>query len=707
MLSSKIPRPQTGAAGPSPKHAGSKRAVRGARLPVGAVLPKLEVGAPDSPLEDEADRIAERVLRATGSAGAPSGSDDGAVRRKCTCGGAATEGGECEACKQKREAALQRAANSASASAIAAAPPVVDEVLRASGRPLDPATRAFFEPRFGADFSRVRVHDGAVAADAARAIDARAYTRGHDIAFASGQFAPHSHAGRLLLAHELAHVVQQGSAPRTGTIHRAAHDFEIRGKFPHSAALPNFIFFDLGSSSLDAVEQAKVDALALPAGDLLTLNGFASEEGSAAPNLAVVNARLDAVAARLVAKGHDAGKIHKVPLPSSGEGRIDYRRMRSVEILKPGGASAVPPAAAATTAPCAGSNETTFTEAEGEAETMLGNAATALAAAPIPAAMTGPLNRLFSGWTAADAAKIGSNLTDIKAQIHLLLDAGRHQCGIIKYAACEAGSEAENTHSGAAAMMTLCPTFFNPAHSKKARAGTLIHEASHGTPGLTTDDKAYGHERLIEFLSLPDALANADTYALLVRLHDGGGAGVNVGPAMPDPLTGGMTPGEQTAARRSMAWMEKWLIWSYQEMSSLYDEIEKALTGGAWTNAYYKDTMSLAAPLFGLTAPPALPTKTDKVKVAAIHDRFHIMRATEWSTAVTLHKVAAGPVTWAAGPGTSVDLGPAFFADSPRGQLDRLLTAIAKATPDVSAALVPKYVTLADKIRTHMGGGGP
>lgn len=81
------------------------------------------------------------------------------------------------------------------------------------GRPLDAATRNFFEPRFGADFSRVRVHADARAADSARAADALAYTVGHDIVFGAGQYAPQTAAGKKLLAHELTHAVQQGAGP--------------------------------------------------------------------------------------------------------------------------------------------------------------------------------------------------------------------------------------------------------------------------------------------------------------------------------------------------------------------------------------------------------------------------------------------------------------------------------------------------------------
>jgi hypothetical protein len=81
--------------------------------------------------------------------------------------------------------------------------------LRGGGRLLSQSVRDFFEPRFGHDFSRVRVHADAKAADSARAVSAQAYTVGHNVVFSAGQYAPGTRAGRRLLAHELAHVVQQ------------------------------------------------------------------------------------------------------------------------------------------------------------------------------------------------------------------------------------------------------------------------------------------------------------------------------------------------------------------------------------------------------------------------------------------------------------------------------------------------------------------
>jgi peptidoglycan/xylan/chitin deacetylase (PgdA/CDA1 family) len=101
-------------------------------------------------------------------------------------------------------------------------PPEADSALRTPGRPLDPATRALMERRFGRSFGWVRVHTGADAAASARAVDAHAYAVGHDIVFDTGRYAPGSPRGRGLLAHELAHVAQQEHATGTDPARRDA-----------------------------------------------------------------------------------------------------------------------------------------------------------------------------------------------------------------------------------------------------------------------------------------------------------------------------------------------------------------------------------------------------------------------------------------------------------------------------------------------------
>lgn len=139
----------------------------------------------------------------------------GLLQRTYACGGALGGAGKCEECSSNQLKVQRRAIDQAESSTV---PPVVDEVLHSPGRPLDAATRAFMEPRFGHDFSRVNVHTGERAAASAQVVNALAYTVGNNVVFGAGQYAPSNPAGKRLIAHELTHVIQQsGRAAQTAT----------------------------------------------------------------------------------------------------------------------------------------------------------------------------------------------------------------------------------------------------------------------------------------------------------------------------------------------------------------------------------------------------------------------------------------------------------------------------------------------------------
>jgi hypothetical protein len=149
---------------------------------------KLAIDKPGDVFEREADDVADRVMRMTSPA----------IQRKCS------------ACEEEEQHQKLDRKESGTAPARSFAPPVVHDVLRQSGAPLDSAARLFFEPCFGFDFSKVRVHTDGRAAASARAVQAMAYTSGHNIVFDTGRYQPHN-TGDSLLAHELTHVIQQGS----------------------------------------------------------------------------------------------------------------------------------------------------------------------------------------------------------------------------------------------------------------------------------------------------------------------------------------------------------------------------------------------------------------------------------------------------------------------------------------------------------------
>ena len=135
----------------------------------------------------------------------------GILQRGCApCGNHTVAGRECEKHKNVRKGTLQRVA--INPSSVHDVPPVVHEALHSPSQQLDGEMRAIMEPRLGHDFSRVRVHTDVQAADSARAVNALAYTVGRDVVFGAGQYAPGTAQGQRLLAHELAHVVQQGGS---------------------------------------------------------------------------------------------------------------------------------------------------------------------------------------------------------------------------------------------------------------------------------------------------------------------------------------------------------------------------------------------------------------------------------------------------------------------------------------------------------------
>lgn len=204
-------------------------------------------------------------------------------QRRCACGGIVGPDGECAACRAKRLAAEQK---QPSRQAPAGPPPIVQDVLRSPGQPLDPQTRAAVEPKFGHsfgsvrvhaasdqiqtsltvgaahtpheqqaqqvaeqvtrpgsspadgaryDFGAVRVHTGGRAASAARSLNADAFTYGRHIVFGAGQYAPSTTRGQRLLAHELTHVVQQQRGV-SGTIQRSITIQKPKDVAPNQAA---------------------------------------------------------------------------------------------------------------------------------------------------------------------------------------------------------------------------------------------------------------------------------------------------------------------------------------------------------------------------------------------------------------------------------------------------------------------------------------
>jgi outer membrane protein OmpA-like peptidoglycan-associated protein len=220
---------------------------------------ELRVSQPGEAYEQEADGVAEQVMRMPDSL--PAISSNGSpvsIHRKCAA--CASGGSLCPECAAEEQVQRQSLAvtfvpviqrklddeeETLQSKEISGGLPELTpdteariEALQGSGQPLPQPIRAFFEPRFGRDFSHVRIHTDAHATESARPLNTQAYTLGHDIVLGAGEYARHSSDGRRLLAHELAHVIQQTpgrmAAPRSARAVALGPQEGRQGGFDHA-----------------------------------------------------------------------------------------------------------------------------------------------------------------------------------------------------------------------------------------------------------------------------------------------------------------------------------------------------------------------------------------------------------------------------------------------------------------------------------------
>jgi outer membrane protein OmpA-like peptidoglycan-associated protein len=272
----------------------------------GVIQAKPVIGGLDEPEEHEADRMAQNIMR--------------------------KPEGLAASCSEGREALPPNSylppPQASAGSGGPHLPTIVNTVVQASGDPLDTEARSFFEPKFGRDFSDVRVHTGLEAADSARAVGALAYTFGSRIVFATGQYVPNSTTGRLLLAHELTHVVQQkGPSPKAVPLRRTCDPSTVRSATGCStvqgevvslqSSNPFLIQFQFACDAFQPGEESKLRMIALGFAAVsslsdvsIRLDGFASEEGDKTFNDALSCARARKVASTLTAAGIEASTIH-------------------------------------------------------------------------------------------------------------------------------------------------------------------------------------------------------------------------------------------------------------------------------------------------------------------------------------------------------------------------------------------------------------
>jgi len=200
-------------AGPLPHRRQVRHILRGP-----ALQPKLMIGAPNDVFEQEADRVADQVMRMPYPAvqhHMDPEEEENLIQTK-PLADQASPLLQRQAELAEEEELLQTVSNNTTATAVS--PDIESKVnsLKGGGQPLSDNERNFFEPRFGYDFSGVRVHTYAESDKLSRQLEAKAFSTGKDIFFLDGAYQPDTDAGKGLMAHELTHVMQQQNAPGSG-----------------------------------------------------------------------------------------------------------------------------------------------------------------------------------------------------------------------------------------------------------------------------------------------------------------------------------------------------------------------------------------------------------------------------------------------------------------------------------------------------------
>ncbi len=468
------------------------------------------------------------------------------------------------------------------------------------------------------------------------------------------------------------------------------------------------IFFKRGDKTLDPGDEKKISDLAVKhKGKKLTLTGFESEDEVVDFGSALAQERIDAVNAQFAKAGHGDASLRKLdPQPQVSGGALDYRGRRKVEIIPPGGAAKTRNCATIPSGwtqpdqgPCDAATDKIVTDAIDRGVKLMDDAVKALK--PGDAGAEKAVADRFGDKTHLPAIK--TRLDTWKNHLDTFVRAN-HTCTNACHGACE-GTAA---YTDNAKMTFLCDVVMRkPANAKELdeQALILIHEAGHGALG--TRDVAYDSTRLLNVIHKDFSLAeiNTDSFVLLIQCLNGvviNGMGCSV-PSPGDTFDTSLTSGQKSAAEETLAWLERWMDFVWQDVNNLYPAVVRAREAGKWLpdDSGSETTMDLLSKHLGLRRPEGSPAPTfrEQTAVAAIHDRYlRMMQTTRKAVAREFLKDPAATPAWVESPKKQVVVKPDFFTlANRRAQVRFLVKLVVQAQPDIAATMVTPYVEFTDQ----------
>lgn len=576
--------------------------------------PKLKVGSPSDPLEQEADQMADVVMRSPEPEEEvmrkpkSNGQEDEKVQRKCA------KCAEEETAQRKLKPAARIARgvyrkSTATESKGGNAPNSFEAQISANkgqGKPLDTKTQSFMENRFGADFSNVKIHTGAKATSLNNSIQAKAFTTGKDIYFNQGEYNPTSHSGKKLLAHELTHTIQQGAAGESVQRTSAGKDFEVDGILNPKAQDPDTVYFDRKSAVLvkdqeDRIVEFMTRNLNSPE---LFLYGYGPDEEEAKEKDDLIKERLKAVEGKLKTLTKKSTVIHSEPRPKRSKKSYQYRKFRAVEMS----AAEIVPGAEKGNSETRDCNQTEINTIDAIKTKAIGNIDNGLtkldAYQKKPADHGGIeaiLDRNFKSHDPKIVKKIIAILKLIKRDLGKISDHKKRRCGSLDHRVCAAAHAFALSEKA----VTFCPKYF--ADPELLQQRILVHEIGHFLK-MDLDDRAYSHNRVFKFLSTKEALQNTDSFAILINELNG-----IVNKDTPNMLVDPSTDTIQNCGvnlavvEEALAWAQRW---------NGYAESGLRQTYGSWNN--FKFMQGHITPLFG---------GINRYSIAGLVDRARLLKA--------------------------------------------------------------------------------
>lgn len=442
------------------------------------------------------------------------------LERRCACGNHTIGGGECANCARAHSTLFRRAAAPTEGGSL---PGSVRQTLRQAGQPLQADVRTDFELRFGHDLSGVRVHSDYHAAISARAIGAHAYALGSHIVFGDRQYAPHTSQGRELLAHELVHTLQQGAVPPSSfdsvRIGRDTDPAEREADRLAADALADPAPITVDPTPPRLMRKVSKDFATIKSDLTYGVFDWAITDKEAREVLGILKGLskqdLKDTVAAMDREGIADRLFDQLPaddVKANKDFLQDVARLRSWSEKGPDGKQRTRQGSCDPTQ--ANAIDAAHLRGADWLDQTLGKLA-ALKAAPKDAAQKSVadiFNKYFFSLDEQVIDYVFAVLQGVRADFRRW-ELFRLDCFGDWSPTCHANGAV--AHGGKPPTVTFCSNYFEG--SEAGQTQTLIHEMAHIQPNVThITDRAYHSDRQVRAMSPPEALTNAESYALLV-----------------------------------------------------------------------------------------------------------------------------------------------------------------------------------------------